>query len=341
MSSLTHGEDYLTNLLSTSFAETPQQVNFDSITNVDEAIMYHDLVRPVLEAKCYSCHSSSKQKGQLRLDGPEFITKGGKHGDVVTAGVPDSSALYHRLTLPVEDKKHMPPEEKPQLSSAEIDIIRSWVSDGYSFDKKVSAYKDRDRIREFVAVIQSLSEQKSWVPSKEVSAASEKALQPLQEKAILVMPVAQESNYLMANFVNARASTDKELELLVPLKDQLIWLNVEKTRISDTGMETISKLSNLRILYLNNTAITDEGIQKLESLQDLAYLNLVGTGFSDRSLNTLRKLRKLESLYVFDTKVSKDSVRNFIHARGNLRTDTGRYSIPFLITDTLVFKSKP
>jgi hypothetical protein len=155
------------------------------------------------------------------------------------------------------------------------------------------------------------------------------------------MPVSQESNYLMANFVNARTATDKELELLLPLKDQLIWLNVEKTRISNSGMETISKLSNLRILYLNNTSITDEGIEKLESLPDLVYLNLVGTGFSDRSLNTLRKLKNLESLYVFDTKVSKDSVRNFILARGNLRTDTGRYAIPFLPTDTLVFKSKP
>ena len=339
--SITHGEDYLTAMISISNDETAGQVNFDSIGNVDEAVMYSELVQPILKAKCYSCHSSAKQKGALRLDGAEFIVKGGKHGDVVVRGVSDSSALYHRLTLPVENKKHMPPEEKPQLSSAEIDIIRSWVSDGYSFDKKVSSYNDRDKIREFVAAIQSISQQVSWVPSAEVSEASAKTIQSLTDIGILVMPVAQGSNYLMANFVNARSATDKELELLLPLKDQLLWLNVEKTKISNVGLQAIGKLSNLRFLYLNNTSINDEGIEKLSGLQELTYLNLVGTGFSDRSLNTLRKLGKLKSLYVFDTEVSGDSIHNFVINRGKLATDTGRYSVPFLPTDTVEYKTKP
>ena len=50
--SLTHGEDYLTGIILASVEETAGEVNYDSITNVDEAIMYADLVKPILEAKC-------------------------------------------------------------------------------------------------------------------------------------------------------------------------------------------------------------------------------------------------------------------------------------------------
>ena len=39
--------------------------------------------------------------------------------------------------LPLEDKHHMPPEQKQQLSSAEIALLKSWIEDGASFDKIV------------------------------------------------------------------------------------------------------------------------------------------------------------------------------------------------------------
>ncbi|PGH39097.1 MAG: hypothetical protein CRN43_11225, partial [Candidatus Nephrothrix sp. EaCA] len=69
--SLTHGADYLT------LASAKQENKAMPISSVQEAGAYADIVKPILQAKCYSCHGESKQKGKLRLDKEEFILKGG------------------------------------------------------------------------------------------------------------------------------------------------------------------------------------------------------------------------------------------------------------------------
>ena len=69
--SMTHGDDYLT-------AELPDWLNGNEntdtttfvrkpIANVNEAYVFTDLVQNVLADKCYSCHSSKKVKGGLRV----------------------------------------------------------------------------------------------------------------------------------------------------------------------------------------------------------------------------------------------------------------------------------
>lgn len=98
---------------------------------------YQDLIVPILEKRCYSCHSEQKSKGGLRLDTPEFIKKGGDEGLAVVAGEPDKSYMYSSLILPLEDDYHMPPEGKPQLTQEQIQLIHWWILNGASFDKTV------------------------------------------------------------------------------------------------------------------------------------------------------------------------------------------------------------
>ncbi|WP_317236240.1 c-type cytochrome domain-containing protein [Niabella hibiscisoli] len=74
--SITHGADYLSAPLKSPDVAT----ELKPIANVQEAIVYNDIIKPILSAKCYSCHSSTKQKGKLRLDEPDYILKGGKGG---------------------------------------------------------------------------------------------------------------------------------------------------------------------------------------------------------------------------------------------------------------------
>jgi hypothetical protein len=50
------------------------------IKNINEALVYQDLVEPVLEQKCWQCHSRRKQKGQLRLDAVEYLWEAVKTG---------------------------------------------------------------------------------------------------------------------------------------------------------------------------------------------------------------------------------------------------------------------
>jgi hypothetical protein len=64
------------------------------------------------------------------------------------------------------------------------------------------------------------------MPAKPVAPADAKAVAALKEKGVMVLPVAQGSNYLMAHFTTASDVTDKEISLLLPLKEQLVWLKL-------------------------------------------------------------------------------------------------------------------
>ena len=118
--SLTHGEDYLTE----NIFDEPV-IDFSKI-NLAKARYYEDLVKPILSQKCYSCHGTSKQKGKLRLDDRENILKGGKKGVVLVAHKADESEMINRLLLPLDEKDHMPPKEKSQLSLTEIEILNQY-----------------------------------------------------------------------------------------------------------------------------------------------------------------------------------------------------------------------
>ncbi len=88
-------------------------------------------IRPILEKRCYSCHSRLKQEGKLRLDAGALIHKGGKNGPVMAPGKSDASEIIKRLITPDEDDR-MPPEGKP-LTPDQIALIKSWIDAGAKF----------------------------------------------------------------------------------------------------------------------------------------------------------------------------------------------------------------
>ena len=90
--SLTHGSDYLA---VTGSGETGD-IAHKPIPNVQEAVLYTDIVQPLLQSKCYGCHGRNKQKGGLRMDDSARLFKGGKDGIVLIAGKADESELMKR-----------------------------------------------------------------------------------------------------------------------------------------------------------------------------------------------------------------------------------------------------
>jgi hypothetical protein len=311
-----------------------------SVNDADTAIYYSDIIEPILRSRCYSCHSASKQKGGLRLDRPELISKGGKHGEIIDVALADSSEILKRLMLPLEDEHHMPPNEKPQLSSAEIALIQSWLEEGASFDHRLATFKQVSKIKGYLNSVLSQSVRKPLIPAEEVPPANAHDISALRAKGVLVIPVGAETNYLSVNFVNAREATDNDISLLLPMKNQLIWLNLGRTKITDEGLKTIGQLSNLSQLNLEHTRITNTGLAHLTTLSQLALLNLIGNDIDDEGIKHLSRLPKLEKLHLYQTKVTSDGVRTLLHDRPKIEIDTGGYMIPILVTDTLVFKSK-
>lgn len=337
--SMTHGEDYLFESLAVE-ERTDPITELKAISNADEAILYQDIIEPILDSKCYSCHSSKKRKGELRLDQVEFIMQGGKHGTILEAGNPDSSSLYSRLMLPMEDKLHMPPNERPQLSSSEISLVKAWIEEGASFDKKVNSFTQAGKIKNYLAALITQMHQEPLIPAEEVSTADGNALSALRQKGILILPVGTETNYLSVSFVNARSATDADLQLLLPLKKQLLWLNLGRTEITDEGLKVIAQLSALRQIHFNNTSITDEGIKHLSPLTELNYINLVGTKITDTGLVHLTSMKKLKNIFVYQTAVTPKGLEDFSVKLPEARVDTGGYKLPQLASDSVVFKRK-
>ncbi len=336
--SLTHGEDYLFAVMSGDLQSAKDPADkIRQIADVGDAVMYHDVIQPILEARCYDCHSSRKQKGDLRLDKEEFISRGGKDGVIIADGPADSSALFKRLVLPLEHDDHMPPNEKPQLSSSEIALIKYWLEERAQFDKPVARFENHEKI---AAIIKSMQQPpgKSWIPSEAVGAADENALSRLRAAGVNPMRLADGSNYLMVTFAGHRTISDDQLNLLKGVEKQLVWLNLSYTGVTDEQLAVVAGLSNLRALYLNSTAVTDDGLAKLSALEQLRLISLVDNRVTDRSVATFAQWKNLNSLFLYETEVTSEGISTLLNENREIRIDTGNYNLEKLPTDTIVFK---
>ncbi|HEY8510945.1 MAG TPA: c-type cytochrome domain-containing protein [Cyclobacteriaceae bacterium] len=328
---LTHGRDFLTEYApwnrqrETAFA-------LPVISNPDEAVLYADMIRPILEQRCYSCHSEKRQKGNLRLDSEEFIRKGGDSGPILNGR---EGELCRRLLLPAEHEDHMPPNEREQPSSAEIELIAAWVESGADFNAKVASLDNAPRIKSYWSILQT-SADPSWLPDEDVDAADAKAIAALAEAGALVMPVAANSSFLTVDFLNVR-SFGPVAEPLRKLRDQVVDLRAEGKTLPDSVMTAITLLRNLRKVSLANSSFNAERID-LSALPNLVYLNLTGTGVGEEALAGLPELRNLRKLYLYRTNVKEDAVAQLRANNPGLEVDMGGYDLPVLATDTLVYR---
>jgi mono/diheme cytochrome c family protein/uncharacterized membrane protein len=339
--SLTHGTDYLTSALTGS--DDTVAVVQKPIPNIQEAQVYADVINPLLQAKCYSCHGPRKQKGKLRMDDPLLLMKGGKDGAVIIPSNVTKSELMKRLLLPENDDHHMPPKEKPQLKESQIALMHWWIEQGADFNKKVKDIPQKEKITSYLLALQSdhiVTEKKALtdIPEKPVEAASEQSLLALRGKGVIVIPVAQNSNYLLANFINAGKISTKDIELLKPLQKQLVWLKLGNSAINDSGLAIVGQCRALTSLQLNNTAITDKGLPALKKLENLRHLNLVGTKVTAQGLSQLQSLKKLESLYLYQTATTKPDWDKLKTIFPKTNIDTGGYKLPYIESDTMLVK---
>ena len=340
--SITHGSDYLTKVFS-SDDQVMDNALRKPIKNVQEAVAYTDVIQPILTSKCYGCHGPNKQKGKLRMDLPNFILKGGKDGPIISAGKADESNLIKRIILSKENKDHMPPIEKPQLSKHEMDLLYWWISTGADFTKKVNTLPQSEKIKPVLLSLQSAEIREmaklSDIPDQAVEKADAKAIQQLKARGIAVSPVAQNSNYLSANYVAVDAISEKDLQLLEPLRKQLIWLKLGNSKISDQQMEIIASLSSLTRLSVERTDITDKGILALQKLSSLQYINLVGTKVTAKGIAQLKGLNQLGQIYLYQTSITGNDWSELKKIFPTAVIDSGGYTMPLLEGDTSELKA--
>ncbi|WP_111613351.1 DUF1549 domain-containing protein [Algoriphagus yeomjeoni] len=133
--SLTHGEDFLTEVLpyesnEQEIEKTPiNLVTYQSELTPDKEMKLIGEVRMVLAHNCYKCHSGAKIEGELRLDEKEFVFAGGENGQILIPGNPGKSEIIRRINLRKNHDDVMPSKGK-LLSKDERELLSLWIAKG-------------------------------------------------------------------------------------------------------------------------------------------------------------------------------------------------------------------
>jgi uncharacterized membrane protein/YHS domain-containing protein len=278
-------------------------------------------VKPIFQEHCLACHSPEKAKGQLRLDTIENIRKGGESGPVLEPGKASASSMVKRLLLPLEHEDHMPPQGKEQPSADDLALLQWWIDAGAPADKKASELNPPKNIQ---AILQKRTGGMTLAGPATNQAAppppvpkSLGEIMPVadglaQDLGISITPLAPTEPWLQANASLAATNFgDTQLARLSPLRNNLVWLDLAGTRVTDTGLVQVAEMPFLKRLHLERTALTDAALCQLSGLKQLEYLNLYGTPVTDACLDHLKPLSKLRQLYLWQTKVTPDGVKAF------------------------------
>jgi uncharacterized membrane protein len=329
---LTHGSTYLFEPLDGRGADELDL----ALVKFDSAKMYYDVIAPILDEHCTSCHGPSKQKGRLRLDNPERIMTGGKNGAVIRAGNPQESEVVERLRLPRDDEHHMPPKERRQPNDKEVQLISLWIESGASFRKPL---KEVVSSEDWSALLTSEdSGPISDVPPGDPGVPNQEVVNDLRANGVAITPVSEGSNYLQASFISVPESINDLLPRMETISANIIWLKLGNTALDDEALPFISRYENLTRLGLERTKITDNGLVQLRGLDHLRVLNLSGTEVSLNGLRAITDIASLRSINVYQTSVQPADVATLSEMFPKAHIELGGYEVPMLETDTIVVR---
>lgn len=321
---LTHGEDFLISPIKSSSEEAPK-VAFD------QAKVFQDLVQPVLNQKCISCHNEEKSKGNLQMQTQALLTKGGKNGMLWDTTKADLGLLIGRVHLPLDDKKHMPPRGKVQLTDEEILLLAAWVKGGSRFDQLVSSLPPQNPI---YAYAQNILQGSRTEEQYDFSAADADEVAKLNSTYRLIKPLSAESPALFVNFYNRANFKSEDIEALLPLKDQIVSMDLSKMPVQDGDLKILGKFPELRRLILNFTDITGASLSDLKNLTNLKELSISGTTIKAPQVKSLETFPALKKVFVWSTNLTPDELA-LLKKEKKITFETGFRS------DTLILPLNP
>ena len=320
---ISHGDNFL--LAPVTPEIKPHQVA------IEDAVVFRDMVQPILQAKCISCHNSKKAKGELLMETTAQLLKGGKDGAIWDTAQPDLSLLLQRIHLPEEDKKHMPPTGKTQLTEEEKNVLYYWIKNGADFTAKVTTLGAADTLRLLANNIFKSAVEEFY----DFEAASESTVEKLNNNNRVVAPVALESPALAVDFYNSQNYEQQALKELLQAKENIVSINLAHMPVKDEDLSVIAQFSNLRTLNLSFSAITGNTIAALNKLSYLRQLSLAGTAVTAKDIQSLAAMPKLKNVFVWNTSLTENDIAALQKGNTQIRFENGFRS------DTIIMKLTP
>jgi hypothetical protein len=308
--SITHGQDYLTEHLAlitnSSDAHDPK--------SEAEMLVYEDMIAPIFEAKCLSCHNAQKAKGSFLMTSYENITKAGdSDSPSVTPKSPEKSELYNRVVLPEDHDDHMPPQGKTPLTRDEISLLKYWIESGAQSELHVQEAKKVDTVKMLIeSLLPELSRyrRKSQIASIKMKTL-EKELGELADAlsiSITKDSTSDENYFTIAMKFPPAPFTNEQFKLLHPYAAVFSKASLVSSGIDDDGLYFVGQMINLEKLFLQKTKLDGSGIIYLQNLPKLKILNLSFTNVDDKAAIDLLKIPNLEEVYLYQTNTSKQVV---------------------------------
>jgi uncharacterized membrane protein len=320
--SLTHGSDYLTRNAPVSLRKfLGLDTGKKAVVLSAEPVVYVDIVAPILERRCLSCHQQGKTKGGLRMDTYDMLVKGGKNGSAIVPGNAAKSAIVIRMDLPADDEEHMPPEGKPDIEEAELLVLKWWLDQGADPAKTLKDFAQPAPVKEALAKLPAASNATAAVPpdhpaehTPTVSAPDESLLKSVSELSKqfpgAITFASKESSLVTFSAVSLRGNLgDETFGKFAPVIPHLVNVDLSATQITDKGVAALEPAKQLRQLRLAETSVTDASIDTLLKLPALESINFQGTKVTDSGVLKLATLTNLKHLYLWQTQVKPETIK--------------------------------
>jgi len=296
---LTHGSDYLS--LETLFQEAREKPE-----SASAALLFEDVVHPLLKQKCGQCHGPGKMKGEFSLASHGELMDGGKSGPAVVPGKLAESELFRRITLDPAHKEFMPTDGKPPLTAEETNLIAYWIEAKAETGQSMEALQANDTLLMQVAGVLGLENgpAKLLTPDNtneygHIPQTLDLALvEALRNKGLNVRLNLQQPVVLDVTLPDHSGLKAEDFrEELLHVGHHIVWLNLSDNDFNDEDLAFLKDLPNLEKLRLENNPLTDGIADYLENMPYLEALNLNATAVTAAGISKLKKNPKLERIY--------------------------------------------
>ncbi|MBZ5858778.1 c-type cytochrome domain-containing protein [Flavihumibacter profundi] len=300
---LTHGSDYLS-------LKTLRQRELKKPSSVDEALLFEDVVQPLLAKRCSQCHNEGKMKGELSVQTLQGLLKGGKSRPAVVGGKLHESELYERITLDPSNKKYMPADGKTPLTKEETAIIKWWIEKGMAMSGvKIADLKNGDEIKPRVAVFLGLGDGGEIADNSGIAvnpdipkSFNQNLLDSLRNKGVHVRLMSH--NPVMLDITMPAGSGDKlgiiKSNLRAVAKN-VIWLNLSNNKLTENDLDFLPLMTNLEKLRLEKNPVADGISSQIVGLQHLEAVNLNETKITRACTEKLKQMPNLKRVYTWKT----------------------------------------
>lgn len=309
---LTHGAEYLSMEVLTQEARVKPE-------SVEQAMIFEDVVHPILIQRCSQCHRAGKMKGELSMKTLADLQKGGKNGPAIVAGSLNESELYKRITLDPEHEDYMPSDGKTPLTKSEVEIIQWWIEKGKAVNgKKLSELKNTQSISPLIATYLKIGGAGNNVESADPD-------YPVSNPDIPVFTNLKLLDSLRNLGLNIRVMQHQPLMLDITLPGgkgiqiqsvkpgiksiakNVIWLNLSANNLTDKDLDFLPLLINLEKLRLEKNPVTDKIITLISALKHLEAVNFNETGLSKAGVEQLKKMPSVKRVYEWNIASAGDN----------------------------------